>query len=207
MSWIASPRRADLNRKPHKFDPAKVAKLDRPERQQILPSDRLADLLALQGSETVVDYGAGSGVVTVVVVERLSKGVVYAVDESPEMIEHLAERLAGAGLQNVVTHLIKDNSVDLENGIADRVLAVNLLHEVIGEGALPEMRRLLKPDGFLLVADWRSDVPREMGPPADVSLSPQEGRKLLEEAGFNVAAADVDFPYHFVFVARPEIRA
>lgn len=165
------------------------------------------DLLALQGSETVVDYGAGSGAVTVVVAEHLSEGIVHAVDESPEMIEHLTERLAGADLQNVVTHLIKDNNVDLESGSVDRILAVNLLHEVIGEGALPEMLRLLKPDGFLLVADWRSDVSREAGPPSEVSLSPQEGRALLEEAGFNVTAAGVDFPYHFVFAARPEIRA
>ena len=165
------------------------------------------DLLALQGSETVVDYGAGSGVVTVAVSERLPNGVVHAVDESPEMIEHLTERLAGAGLQNVATHLIKDNKVDLESGSVDRILAVNLLHEVIGEGALTEMRRLLKLDGFLLVADWRSDITREMGPPADVSLNPKEGRKMLEEAGFRVTDADGGFPHHFVFVAHPEILA
>ena len=163
----------------------------------------MADLLALQGRESVVDYGAGSGVVTVVLAERLPEGIVHAVDESPEMVGHLTERLAGAGLQNVVAHLIKDNSVDLESGSVDRIIAVNLLHEVIGEGAVPEMLRLLKPDGFLLVADWRSDVEREMGPPSEVSLSPQEGRAMLEEAGFSVAAPDVDFPYHFVFVARP----
>lgn len=151
----------------------------------------------------MVDYGAGSGVVTVVVSERLTDGIVHSVDESPEMIEHLVEKLAGTGLQNVVTHLIKDNKVELENESVDRILAVNLLHEVVGEGALSEMCRLLKSDGFLLVADWRSDVPREMGPPANVSLSPQEGRAMLEEAGFRVSSAGVDFPYHFVFVARP----
>jgi hypothetical protein len=65
------------------------------------------------------------------------------------------------------------------------------------------MRRLLKPDGFLLVADWRSDVQRDMGPPSEVSLSLREGRELLEEAGFRVEPADTEFPYHFVFVARP----
>ena len=155
----------------------------------------------------MVDYGAGSGVVTVVVAGRLPEGVVHAIDESPEMVEHLTERLAGTGLQNVVVRLIKDNKVDLEGGSVDRILAVNLLHEVIGEGALSEMRRLLKPDGFLLIADWRSDVSRDTGPPAEVSLSPQEGRALLKEAGFSVAAGDANFPYHFVFVARPRIRA
>ena len=181
--------------------------MDSPERREILPSDRLADLLVLQGSEVVVDYGAGSGVVTIVVSERLPNGTVHAVDESPEMIEHLTERLAGSGLQNVATHLIKDNKLELESGSVDRILAVNLLHEIIGEDALTEMRRLLRSDGLLLVADWRSDITREMGPPADVSLSPREGRKMLEEAGFRVTDADAGFPNHFVFVARPEIPA
>ncbi len=165
------------------------------------------DLLALGGSETVVDYGAGSGVVTVVVAERLPDGVVHAVDENSGMVEYLTERVAGSALQNVVTHLIKDNTVNLESGSVDRILAVNLLHEVVGEGALTEMRRLLKPDGFLLVVDWRSDTPREMGPPAGVSLSPEEGRALLEEAGFDVVPVDAEFPYHFVFAAYPEVRA
>ncbi|MGB3683356.1 MAG: class I SAM-dependent methyltransferase [Rubrobacteraceae bacterium] len=196
-----------MDRKPHKFDPAKAARLDLPERQQILPSDRLVDLLELRGAESVVDYGAGSGVVTVVLAERLPEGVVYAVDESPEMVEHLTERLAATDLRNVVAHLIEGNEIDLESDTVDRILAVNLLHEIIGEGALPEMRRLLKPEGFLLIADWRSDVSRDTGPPAGVSLSPREGRSLLEEAGFSVDTVDANFPYHFVFVARPEIPA
>lgn len=154
-----------------------------------------------------MDYGAGSGGVTVEVAERLAGGIVHAVDESPEMIGLLTERLDGTGLRNVRPHLIKDNRVELESGVADRILAVNLLHEVIGEGALAEMRRLLKSEGFLLAADWRSDVPRDMGPPSDVSLSPQEGRTLLEEAGFRVESADAEFPYHFVFVAHPAVGA
>jgi cyclopropane fatty-acyl-phospholipid synthase-like methyltransferase len=90
------------------------------------------DLLALRGSETVVDYGAGSGGVAVVVAGRLPDGTVHAVDESPEMVELLTERLDATDLRNVRPHLIKDNRVDLESGVADRILAVNLLHEVIG---------------------------------------------------------------------------
>ena len=150
-----------------------------------------------------MDYGAGSGVLSVPVAGRLPEGTVHAVDESPEMLDHLRERLDGTDLRNVRPHLIQDNRVDLEDGSVDRVLAVNLLHEVIGEGAPAEMRRLLRPDGFLLVVDWRADVEREPGPPAKVSLTPQEGRALLERAGFEVVALDQGFPYHFAFKATP----
>ena len=69
-----------MGRKPHKFDPASVAKLERPERQRFLPNERVVSLLDLTGSETVVDYGAGSGVLSIPVARSLPEGIVYAVD-------------------------------------------------------------------------------------------------------------------------------
>ena len=192
-----------MGRKPHKFDPAGVAKLDRPERQNLLPNEAVVGMLDLTGSETVVDYGAGSGVLSIPVARSLTEGIVYAVDESPEMIEHLERRLAGSGLANVRCRLIRDNTLDLAPESVHRVLAVNLLHEVVGERALREMRRVLRPDGFALVVDWRADARREAGSPAEVSLTAEAGREMLEEAGFDVAAPrDEPFPYHFAYFAR-----
>ena len=120
------------------------------------------------------------------------------------MLERLRESLAGVDPPNVRTHLIQDNKVPLQTGSMDRVLAVNLLHEVIGETALQEMRRLLRPEGFLLVIDWSADVIRDQGPPAEVSLSAAQGREMLEEAGFDTqSVGEKEFPLHFAFVARP----
>ena len=193
----------NLARKPHKFDPAKAGKLDDPERQRILPDERVVELLELHGSETVLDYGAGSGVLTVPVAHELPAGIVHAVDESPEMISLLQERLERTYSYSVRPQLIESNRVDMANSCVDRVLAVNLLHEVIGEDALAEIHRLLKPDGFLLVIDWRSDVERKAGPPTEVSLTTEEAAEMLREAGFDVALVeDISFPYHFVLVGR-----
>lgn len=83
------PARDKADRKPHKFDPKKTGRLDSPERRKILPEERVLELLELGGEETVVDYGAGSGVLTVPVSESVPAGLVYAVDESREMLRHL----------------------------------------------------------------------------------------------------------------------
>ena len=119
------------------------------------------------------------------------------------MLRLLRERLERTYPHSIRRQLIENNRVDLANDCVDRVLAVNLLHEVIGEEALSEMCRLLKPDGFLLVVDWRSDVRRDVGPPAEVSLTPEEGAEMLREAGFDITPAeDGTFSYHFVLVVR-----
>jgi ubiquinone/menaquinone biosynthesis C-methylase UbiE len=191
-----------VSREPHKFDPKRAEQLDRPERQEFLPNEKVLDLLGLRGDETVVDYGTGSGTLTVPLAARLPRGVVHAVDESSEMVALLRERLEVANLQNVVPHEIRNNKVPLEEGAADRILAVNLLHEVIGETALDEMRRMLAPDGLLLVVDWRGDIERESGPPKDVTFSPEAGREMIEAAGLVATPVpEAGFPYHFALLA------
>lgn len=188
---------------PHKFDPSRASRLEHPSRQRFLPDERVLGLLRLSGSETVVDYGAGSGVLSVELGRALPRGVVHAVEENPRMFELLRDRVSDSGLGNVHPMEISENRVPLPDGCADRILAVNLLHEVVGESALEEMRRLLKPEGALLVIDWRADVEREEGPPRRVTFDPEGARGMLEESGLvSEPVAEGEFPYHLALLAR-----
>jgi trans-aconitate 2-methyltransferase len=54
----------------------------------------LLDRLELEGDETVLDAGCGSGAVTRALLERLPRGRVIAVDGSPAMIERARAELA-----------------------------------------------------------------------------------------------------------------
>jgi len=189
-----------------KFDPAMASTLDAAERDVYLPDGAVTDLLELTGAETVLDYGAGTGRISLVLAERLPKGRVVAVDESPEMIVHLSERLASVSNAEVIE--ITGNAVPLDDGSVDRVLAVNLLHEVRSERALEEMHRLLRPDGFLLVIDWDREGPSEPGPPTHLRYKLQEAIAECEKAGFQVHQPLSDrLPYHFVLRAYRAGRA
>jgi trans-aconitate 2-methyltransferase len=53
--------------------------------------------LELDGEERVLDAGCGSGRVTEMVLERVPRGYVVAVDSSPSMVAAASERLAGPG--------------------------------------------------------------------------------------------------------------
>jgi len=61
------------------FHPEHAERLEDPARLAALPQAAVVDLLRLHGDETVVDYGAGTGVYTVAVAEAVPGGRVIAV--------------------------------------------------------------------------------------------------------------------------------
>jgi trans-aconitate 2-methyltransferase len=74
----------------------------------------LLDRLDLRGDETVLDAGCGSGRVTSMLLERLPRGHVVAVDQSPSMVEHAREALGERAtvFQTELTELRLDRAVD-----------------------------------------------------------------------------------------------
>jgi len=184
---------------PKKFHPSRAASLDAPEREQYLPTPLLIDALELDGGETVLDYGAGTGRLAMAVAAALTRGRVVAVDESAEMVALMQDRLAAVA--NATVALISANSVPLRDGEADRILAVSLLHEIRGEGALREMRRVIAADGILLLADWERGRPRPAGPSDQILYTAGEAVDELRAAGFEPAEVALGLPYHFVIRA------
>jgi ubiquinone/menaquinone biosynthesis C-methylase UbiE len=188
-------------RDPKKFDPTRAHMLDAPERERYLPTSVLVALLELRGDERVVDYGAGTGRLTEPIAEALaSGGHVLAVDESDEMVTTLRERLAE--IANASVAAIRDNQVPVEDGSIDRVVALNLLHEVRGETALEEMRRMLTREGFVLVVDWEPGHERDVGPPDRLLYTAEDAAAELELAGLAVERAGAGLPFHFVLLGR-----
>jgi trans-aconitate 2-methyltransferase len=66
---------------------------DRVSGPQVEFARAVLDRLDLRGDETVLDAGCGSGRVTQMLLERLPRGHVVAVDQAPSMVEHAREAL------------------------------------------------------------------------------------------------------------------
>ena len=152
----------------------------------------------------MVDYGAATGRLAIAVRAVLGPGGrVIAVEENEEMVARLRHRIAAAGVQVEVV-AISSNRVPEPDGAADRVLAVNLLHETAASGRSRRCGGLLGPGGLLLVADWERgrDPERAIGPPDEILYSEEEAAAELEQAGFRVERRS-GFRYHFVLLGRP----
>lgn len=168
-----------------KFDPAHADRLENPERLVELPPANVVRLLELRGDETVVDYGAGTGLYTVPIAAALPRGRVFAVDEHAELLAYVRDKLVAAGLPDdrVVTVQTSENRVPLPDGGADRVFLLNVLHHVWDEpAALGEIVRLLAPGGRLVVVDF-AQMDRPVGPPNDHVLSLEEARSCVAGMG------------------------
>lgn len=189
-----------------KFDPAKAGKLENPERLIELPPAKLVELLQLTGAETVVDFGAGTGMYSLPLAEAVPLGRVYAVDELPELLDRLRAKLEARPPAGTVETVVSvDGRAPLEDGVAQRMLIVNVLHHVDDDPrALTEISRLLAPGGRLVAAEF-AQMERPVGPPNDHVLPLDTIRGLLTGSGLTelaVYAPGTVGLYHNVIVAE-----
>ncbi|HWX97175.1 MAG TPA: methyltransferase domain-containing protein [Solirubrobacteraceae bacterium] len=159
--------------------------------------------LEMTGDEVVLDAGCGSGRITEALVDRLPRGRVIAVDESPSMVDAARVRL-GADADVRVADLLQ---LELEAPV-DAVLSTATFHWISDHDALfRRLRRALRPGGRLVAqcgGEGNIDVLRGHGrailsrdPYAEHFAGwrapwnyagPEQTRERLHAAGF--AAAD-----------------
>jgi SAM-dependent methyltransferase len=190
-------------KQPERFDPARAARLDDPARFTYLPPAEVLALLDALPGACVVDFGAGTGTYAIAIAGLRPDLDIVAVDEQPEMLALLREKLVADPVPNVEP--VGDEALPKLRGRADRVLAVNVLHE-LGDVALRDLGALLSPDGRALFIDWSGEVERPVGPPRDHVYTVREARSRLEECNFRVAD-ERRFAYHYALIAqRHEVK-
>jgi len=102
--------------------------------------------LELRGDEAVLDAGCGSGRITQALIERLPRGRVIAIDESPSMIAAARERL-GPDVDLRVGDLLE---LELE-APADAILSTATFHWIADhERLFARLRGALAPGGRLV---------------------------------------------------------
>jgi ubiquinone/menaquinone biosynthesis C-methylase UbiE len=107
---------------------------------------------SLAGSGVVVEVGAGTGTQSLLLAGE--GGEVVAVDPDPSALE-IARAKEGADRVRWLEGMAAGLPVD--SGAADAVVMTLMLHHLDAGGkgaALAEARRVLRPGGRLVVADW-----------------------------------------------------
>ena len=191
----------------------------RADEEAVAQAERVLEAAALRPGDTVLDVGAGLGLLTLAAHERIGDGWVIAVDPSVGALEELL-RLAHEVGANGIQYLVGDVEVlPLPDDAVDAVVLRSVLvHVADTNTAVQELARVLRPGGRLSLreplnrggtylstaVDWSplGDLGARVQElwirvaPADplMRLDADELAAQLEAAGFTAVEAAVEDP-------------
>jgi ubiquinone/menaquinone biosynthesis C-methylase UbiE len=120
---------------------------------------RLHEILAPQPGQRVLEIGPGTGYYTLDLAERVQPdGEVEIFDLQQEMLDHTMERARERGISNVRATQGDAQSLPYEDDSFDAAVLISTLGEIPDQdAALRETKRVLKPDGRLVVGEVAVD--------------------------------------------------
>ena len=175
--------------------------LMRPERIEEEQPEKMIDALKLKPGMTVADVGAGVGYTTLRMARRVAPGgVILATDIQLKMVKALEERAREAGVKNVKPLLATADDPRLPEAGVDLALMVDVYHECADPAAmLAALRKALKPDGRLVLVEFRGEddsVP--INPVHKMTVA--QVRKELEANGFAMVEAQEFLPWQHILI-------
>jgi len=186
-----------------KFDPAKLDRLNDPERLEDIPPSYIWDRLGLTDCNTVIDLGAGTGLFSRAFLALMKGGTVYAADTSTQMINWVSTHVV-PDHPGIIPVLVEESRLPFDDRAADLVLLFNVYHELEDRVAtLGEVYRVLRDGGKFCVVDWKKKV-TEHGPPLDHRITSGEIAKELAGSGFIAVQTDETLRNHsLVWAEKP----
>jgi ubiquinone/menaquinone biosynthesis C-methylase UbiE len=177
--------------------------LDRPERDQEEDTSRAVASLDLRPGMVVADIGAGSGYYTVRMANKVGpSGKVYATDIQQGMLDLLTRRVTRERLTQVVPVLGTADDPRLPPGVLDLALMVDVYHELSAPQAfIRRLRESLKPDGRLVLIEYRKEDPR-VPIREEHKMSVAQVRQELAADGFTIEKVIDVLPWQHVIVLQ-----
>jgi ubiquinone/menaquinone biosynthesis C-methylase UbiE len=154
----------------------------------------------------ILDAACGTGNYSVALSGLVGdKGTIYAIDLWEEGINTLKKTITEKGIRNIkpITGDVSDR-IPLEDESVDLCLMATVLHDLIevktSEGALKEVKRVLKPGGRLAVIEFKK-IDGHPGPPVAIRLAPRELDDILSAHGFKQHRVPSEVgPYNYLSI-------
>jgi SAM-dependent methyltransferase len=113
-------------------------------------STQMADLAGVRAGMRALDVGAGTGVLTRELVERLGPDAVAAVEPSTPFVGALRERLPGVRVEQGAAEALPFGDGEFDAALAQ--LVVHFMRDPVA--GLREMARVTRPGGVVVACVW-----------------------------------------------------
>jgi ubiquinone/menaquinone biosynthesis C-methylase UbiE len=114
----------------------------------------IVEQVVSNGPKLVLDLGCGTGALAIPIAQRLDTARVVGVDGDAEVLDIARSKPGGEAVEWIECFA---DEVPLEDATVDSVVTSLVLHHLpltTKLAALTEARRVLRPDGQLVLADW-----------------------------------------------------
>jgi tRNA A58 N-methylase Trm61 len=177
--------------------------LVRDEREAEEHPDQALDELKIAKGSTVADVGAGVGYMSWRLAARVgSMGRVYANDIQPQMLELLKKNMAERHITNVVPVLGEPDDPKLPLGQIDLLLLVDVYHEFEQpQTMLGHIRESLKPDGRLVLLEYRAEDPKVPILPLH-KMTVEQVKAEIEPEGFRLDQVIETLPRQHIIIFK-----
>ncbi len=174
----------------------------------LIGTEKLFAALQIEKDAVILDAACGFGAYTMAMAPHCPQGTIFAVDLWQEGINRLSQAVTDTDFTNIkpMTADISDH-IPLDNAMADICLLATVLHDLIqdgtDQGALREIKRVLRPDGILAVIEFKK-ISGPPGPPVNIRISPAELDEMLRLYGFDpLRNREIDLgPYNYLTLYR-----
>ncbi len=144
----------------------------------------------LESGSLVADFGAGSGEYSFASAKAVGRrGVVYAIDVQQELLSRIKNNANKEGLNNVEViwgDVEKDGGSGLLKSSIDAVIISNIFFSIEDKiGFIKEVSRVLKPNGKVLVVDWKDSF-GGLGPQSESIIPLSTVKDIFKEIGFSL---------------------
>lgn len=154
----------------------------------MINTKNIVEMFSLAPGMKVADFGSGAGHFTVAMAKHVGNGVVYAFDVQKEALSALRSRASSEHISNIETNQVDleaANGTGLSDQMIDLVLISNMLFQLEDKPAVAqEAWRVLKPEGKVIVIDWKAGTP--LGPLSEMRVKKENVAEIFEKIGFKL---------------------
>ncbi|MHC4911194.1 MAG: class I SAM-dependent methyltransferase [Planctomycetota bacterium] len=167
----------------------------------------LLEQLAVTPGMSLCDMGCGNGFYTIPLAKLTGPtGRVFAVDIQQPMLDMLSDNAKAAGVSNIEPLLGTYVDPGLAEKSVDLMLLVDVYHEMSHpEQMLAAMRKALKPDGRLVLLEFRAEDPKVPIKPLH-KMTKAQILKEYEANGFELVKAYDGLPWQHMMWFGPSQR-